>query len=818
MAALTLATEVYRDKILGGWIGKSAGVTLGQGVRGQLTPAFLNFYNPVPGQPVPSVALDFQVAWLAAAEQAGAATGSESLRQAWLEKLDYTQDEYGYAVLNMRRGLPSPASGAHSNWFRHSTGAVMRADFWAMIAPGNPQAAAAYAYHDAVLDHCEEGVWAAMFLAAVGSAAFFISDMLPLLTIGLAMIPRTCRSARAVKTALAAGQRGASWLEARENVQHEVGDKNYSDVAQNLGFLVIGLLYGQAEFGGSLCATVNCGYDSEASGGALGGLLGILKGASGIPSDWARPIGDILIPGPGARDVQGVLSLAALADRTVALGQQVAAVKCPEIEISDAPAPAPFGEPTISPPSAPDSNANTEPTVVSPLGFVEFSAPPPADAALPAEPAAAPNNAATDAPAVIERSEGSDLAGKSDQSGLPGSPVANEPPIPSQQPAAQFPAAFGAAEKPSLWTDILPPKPTVPSQPAAYEPPTSLVASPPGVFTPQPVSEEDVPLVEPVSVAAPVAPAAPSGPLAPDPMSAIAWADSALVKPLLVTPTNAFVGHAGLFEIQLDTGDTPAIGFNQVKTLAVTVFNRGADAFSGRISLLSPPGWQVAAPAAFGQRQYIAAHDGTLRAEYRLQPPEGQARIEIANSIAVRLTPDSGDAPFEAHFVLMGAGCWWTVGTFANFDGEGFDRSYMPEDRPGLSENYVARNLQSVRWEKRTFAETVLDLEPLFKGSAGVCYGQTILRSPFNRDARLTASSNNGVKVWMHGSLVMRRHQRTTFRPTLNEENWTADISLREGDNPIMVKWVRGIEPYQFSLTVCDRQGRALPDVGNTWW
>ena len=70
----------------------------------------------------------------------------------------------------------------------------------------------------------------------------------------------------------------------------------------------------------------------------------------------------------------------------------------------------------------------------------------------------------------------------------------------------------------------------------------------------------------------------------------------------------------------------------------------------------------------------------------------------------------------------------------------------------------------------------------------------------------------------MNGSLVMRRHQRTTFRPTLNEEHWTADISLRAGDNPVMVKWVRGTEPYQFSLTVSDRQGRALPDVGNTWW
>jgi len=46
-----------------------------------------------------------------------------------------------------------------------------------------------------------------------------------------------------------------------------------------------------------------------------------------------------------------------------------------------------------------------------------------------------------------------------------------------------------------------------------------------------------------------------------------------------------------------------------------------------------------------------------LRAEYRIQAVEGQARIDIANAMAVRLTPDSGGAPFETQFVLMGAVC-----------------------------------------------------------------------------------------------------------------------------------------------------------------
>ena len=166
----------------------------------------------------------------------------------------------------------------------------------------------------------------------------------------------------------------------------------------------------------------------------------------------------------------------------------------------------------------------------------------------------------------------------------------------------------------------------------------------------------------------------------------------------------------------------------------------------------------------------------------------------------------------------MGASCWRVVGPFANFDGEGFDRSYMPEDRPGLQESYVNRLMQSVTWEKRSFPEAALDLESAFKQSSGVVYGHTILRSPTGLNARLVANTNSGVKVWLNNVLVLRRNQRDIFRPTLGAGAWAADIVLQAGDNPIMLKWVRGIEPFQFSLTVSDRYGRGLPEVGNTAW
>ncbi len=809
MAALTLTEEEYRDKVLGAWMGKSIGVTLGAPWRGSKLPGRQSFYSPVPGQPVCSVALDFPMVWLEVMEQAGADLLPEDLAVAWLEHLDYSQDEFGYAALNLRRGLPPPASGAYSNWFKHSTGGAMRADFWALIAPGSPQTAAAYAYYDTALDHSEEGQWAAMFLAAVGSAAFFLSDPLMLVTIGLAMIPRTCRAARGIKAGLAAAHKGGAWLEAREGVLKEVGNENFTDVAQNLGFVTIGLFYG-SDFGSSLCAGVNCGYDAEFVGGALGAVQGILRGRSRLPEEWTRPINDLLIPGGGVRDFDPPNDLHEAADRTVAVGKAVIAAKLPDVEIAVAGS-------GISPAA---------------LSFVEELTPETPPSAEPA-PVAAPEPEGV-ALSLETLPPLFDAAPKAETTEEEGATLAPPPPLFDDLPAQpQTYAPFAPVTVPSEISAPVAEPSTVPTdeilsttpaaQPVAEPTPETTTidtgASTVG-FAPQPVSaEETVPIVQGDTAALPLgAGSSEPLPVAPDLSSAIAWADSTLVKPLLVTPPNAMMAQAGIYSVVVDTGDAPAIAYAVPKMLAFTIHNPNPEAFSGRVALLVPSGWQVMVPQNFGTKQYIAANTGVLRVDFTVICPEGAGRIEIANAVTLRLTPENGSAPSEAEFALMGAACWWCVGPFANFDGEGFDRTYLPENRPGLSESYFNRLSQSVHWEKRTFAEASLNLEPLFKQSSGVCYGQTLLRSPTARPARLVVNTNSGVKLWLNGQLALRRFNKEPFRPLIGSGNWAVDVMLNPGDNPVMVKWVRGAEPFQFSLTVADRYGRGLPEVGNTSW
>jgi ADP-ribosylglycohydrolase len=830
MAALTLSVEAYRDRVLGAWQGRSAGITLGAPQRGQLVPGRFNFYNPVPGQPAASPATDFPLVWLDTLEQTGSQIVPEDLAVAWLEHLDYAADEFGYAALNLRRGLPPPASGDHGNWFHDGAGAIARADLWALVAPGAPQIAAELAYHDAKLDHSEEGLWATMALAAIGSASFFLSDNLTLLAIGLAMIPRTCRTARAIKTALAAAQRGATWLEARESVQHEVGSKNFSDAPQNVGFLTIGMLYGNRDFGSSLCAAVNCGYDSESVGAALGALLGIRIGASRLPADWTKPVRDIVISGPGLRDFDPPDSLSEVADRTVEIGRKIVAARCTDVAIGEPAQPDRLMDPEPGPPpSAPPTPAAAPADLASPREQVSAA---PADFASPPPPVSAETS---DAPAPDL--SGDDAATLRMSLHRPGAPPASEaaPSLPASAPPAVpvFPSSPDASSAPrpvmgapvpdagqadsgapAGGLEAADPAPAAPMDATAQEIPAQGLSGL-GVLRPQGVSEaagDAAPEASPEP-----APSAPMPAPEPDLTSAIAWADNTRVKPLLVTPPGAQYMTADAMQVVLDPGDGPTIGLGQQKQVSFSILNTGQAPFSGRIDLLAPAGWLISRTTAAGTRQYVAANGGTNRSDFTIRVPEGQGRVEIANTIVLRMTAENGE-PVDAEFLLLGASCWWTVGPFANFDGEGFDRSYAPEDKPGQFESYLTRLGQMASWERQLYPEPTLDLEPLFRGSSGVCYGKTLLRSPAAMDARLVANTNSGVKLWLNGALVFRRFDRQVFRPQIGAGPWAADVKLQAGDNSVMVKWVRGSEPYAFSLTVADRSGRGIHEIGNTAW
>lgn len=310
----------YYKKVLGGWLGKNIGGTLGAPYEGQKKILKLSFYDPVPQGGVPNDDLDLQLVWLDALQRHGPDLDANILAEKWLAHITYPFDEYGVAIANLKMGLRPPISGLYNNPFHDCMGAPIRSEIWAFISPGNPLRAIEYAYQDAVVDHAYEGVWGEVFLAVVESMAFVESEAEALIEYGLAAIPEYSRVAQAVKDTISWYQQGLPWQKTRERILQYHGHHNFTDCPQNIAFIILGWLYGEGDFGKSITAAVNCGYDTDCTGASLGAILGVILGAEEIPAKWLEPIGDEIVTG-GIEGIDPPATVEELAEATCRLGK-----------------------------------------------------------------------------------------------------------------------------------------------------------------------------------------------------------------------------------------------------------------------------------------------------------------------------------------------------------------------------------------------------------------------------------------------------------------------------------------------------------------
>ena len=286
-----MENSFYRDKIRGCWLGKCLGGAVGMPFEGVPFTVALS-ENEISLQDVPNDDLELQLVWMNALKQYGVSLTSGNLAEYWLKHIRHGCDEYSIALHNMAHGILPPASGWKNNFFADGMGAAIRSEIWACLFPGEPDEAAPFAWYDACVDHADDGIYAEIFTVSLESAAFIESDLRKVIHSALVRIPENCRVARSVKLALAEFDAGHDWKTARNKVVEESADLGWFQAPSNVAFTVIGLLYGNGDFGKSICTAVNCGDDTDCTGATCGAILGIMKGRSGIPLEWIEPIGE----------------------------------------------------------------------------------------------------------------------------------------------------------------------------------------------------------------------------------------------------------------------------------------------------------------------------------------------------------------------------------------------------------------------------------------------------------------------------------------------------------------------------------------------
>ncbi len=289
-----LSDDELRSRILGCWLGKAVGGTLGQNFEGLRGPLDIDFYTPVPTSMIPNDDLDLQVVYaVVMAAQAEPVVDRHVIAEAWERHVRFPWNEYGMAKRNLREGLRPPHTGSYDNWYTNGEGAAIRSELWACLAAGDPDLAAAYAFEDACFDHAGDGLAAAVFLAALQSAAFVESDPDTLLDIGLRYVPEDSRLREAIQATRGWVAEGLPLREVHSRIRARFGSTDMTDVRQNTAFVVLAWLTAE-DFEQAIVTCNNCGEDTDSSTATLGALLGILD-PTGIPERWLAPIGRDLV-------------------------------------------------------------------------------------------------------------------------------------------------------------------------------------------------------------------------------------------------------------------------------------------------------------------------------------------------------------------------------------------------------------------------------------------------------------------------------------------------------------------------------------------
>jgi ADP-ribosylglycohydrolase len=236
--------------------------------------------------------VDYTILGLHLMETYGDQLTTLDVAREWLTRLPayqtYTAERATYQ--NLIREVPLSETGEFHNPYREWIGALIRADIYGYVAPGDPRRAAELSYQDAVLSHRANGIYGEMWAAALIATAFTATSPEDSIRESLRHVPARSRLAEEITRVLDDFSAGKSWDDAAAAIDERYADMSWVHTLNNAGALAAAILWGEGDFTKTIAYSVQAGLDTDSIGATAGSWAGAFRGYGSIPTHWLTPL------------------------------------------------------------------------------------------------------------------------------------------------------------------------------------------------------------------------------------------------------------------------------------------------------------------------------------------------------------------------------------------------------------------------------------------------------------------------------------------------------------------------------------------------
>jgi len=328
-------SNLLHDKLVAAWLARAVGCTLGQPIEGWRRPKIVEFLKETDNYPIKTYCrsdvgetmrkkydlvdvpgpygmnkmswgnnlegffpqdddTNFTVFALQLMETYGRGLTPDKVLHGWLHRfpLGFLWTAERVAYRNAVIGITPPQSAVHCNPYREWIGAQIRADLYGYICPGNPIEAARLAWTDASISHTANGIYGAMWVAAMLAQAAVSDDIEEIIAVGLSVLPQKSRFVEWLHTVRGWHAEGISAEEAIERVHidwNEHTKHHWCHTISNAMIVAVALLWGE-DIDTLLHIAVTAGFDTDCNAATAASVYGMVHGTAGISDNWLAPL------------------------------------------------------------------------------------------------------------------------------------------------------------------------------------------------------------------------------------------------------------------------------------------------------------------------------------------------------------------------------------------------------------------------------------------------------------------------------------------------------------------------------------------------